>query len=300
MTWTVLGHGGAGSFDHKEKDGPERAAAAGIAALRGGGDPLDAVVAATMDLEDDPRFNAGTGSNLRLDGKTIEMEASVMTDDGRFGGVACLERVKNPVRVAETLLPTPHNLLAGAGATAYARKLGHGDHDPRTPQAQQRLERVQRMVADGDLEPGWMEWDPVELAKHWNYDTPMREVLGPGDTVGAVATDGEHFAAALSTGGTTGTLRGRVGDVPLPGCGLHAGPAGAVCVTGDGDHLARARLADRTYAFMQAGMDPDDCVAQAIALFPAEVAVGLILVTPEGAAGGSNLKMAWAVSRASP
>lgn len=300
MTWTVLAHGGAGSFDHAENDGPEAATKAGIDALRQGGDPLAAVVAATCVLEDDPRFNAGTGSNLRLDGKTIEMEAAVMTDDGRFGAVACIERVKNPVRVAQALHPTPHNLLAGRGATAYARRHGHEDHDPHTPHAQAKFDRVRRMVESGRLEPGWFDWDLGQLRKHWNYEPSMEEVLGPSDTVGAVATDGKRFAAALSTGGTTSTLLGRIGDVPLPGCGLHVGPAGAVCVTGDGDHLARAHLAGRVYQRMEEGTQPETCVQEAIALFPEEVAVGLILVTPAGRAGGSNLKMAWNVAEVEP
>lgn len=300
MTWIVLAHGGAASFDAAERDGPETAAQAGLAALRDGGNVLDAVVRATMVLEDDPRFNAGTGSNLRLDGKTIEMEASVMTDDGRFGAVSCLERTRYPVRVAQDVHPTPHLLIAGRGATAYARARGHTEHDPHTPNAQARLDRVRRMVETGDLEPGWFDWDPAELRKHWNYPEPAESILGPSDTVGAVATDGTRFAAALSTGGASSALLGRVGDVPLPGCGLHAGPAGAVCVTGDGEHLARVRLADHVYRRMESGMAPDDCVRDAIALFPAHVAVGLILVTPQGRAGGSNLEMAWAAAEDTP
>lgn len=300
MAWKVLAHCGAGSFDTKDRDGAEAGAAAGLNALQRGGSPLDAVVAATVALEDDPRFNAGTGSNLRLDGKSIEMDAAVMTDDGRFGAVACIERVKNPVLVARDLLDTPHNLLAGRGATAYARTRGHRDHDPLTSTATAKFERVQRMLQTGDLEPGWCEWDPVELQKHWNFDIPMREAIGPSDTVGAVATDGTHFAAALSTGGTISTLLGRVGDVPLPGCGLHAGPAGAVCVTGDGDHLARARLAGRVYEWMEHDKPAADCVTDAIALFAPEVAVGLLVLTPRDHAGGSNLKMAWALAEAKP
>ncbi|MDX1610781.1 MAG: isoaspartyl peptidase/L-asparaginase [Candidatus Thermoplasmatota archaeon] len=293
MRYTVLAHGGAGSFDTKEHDGPEQAARRGLQALQHGGSPLDAAIAATKHLEDDERFNAGTGSNLRFDGETIEMDASVMTSDGRFGAVAGLRRVRYPVAVAADLLETPHDLLVGEGALRYARARGHEDHDPRTRKAEQKHAKVVEMVRTGEIEPGWSDWELGTLKEHWNYDKPMREVFGPSDTVGAVASDGTRFAAALSTGGTAATLLGRVGDVPLPGCGLHAGPEGAVCVTGDGEHLARARLADTIYAWLEEGIDLDDVVPSALELFPDQVAVGLLVVTADGFTGGSNLPMAW-------
>jgi isoaspartyl peptidase/L-asparaginase-like protein (Ntn-hydrolase superfamily) len=44
-----------------------------------------------------------------------------------------------------------------------------------------------------------------------------------------VVRDSEgRFAATASTGGTLYMLRGRVGDSPLMGCGVYAGPKGAV------------------------------------------------------------------------
>src|SRR6185369_740830 len=122
-------HGGAAS-PNTLSDGCVAAARAAQAALDAGGDALGAALAATVVLEDDPRFNAGTGSNLRLDGRTIEMDASVMTSDGRFGAVTCIERVKNPILVAARVMETPHLTLVGDGATAFARKLGFADHDP--------------------------------------------------------------------------------------------------------------------------------------------------------------------------
>ncbi len=294
---TVLAHGGAGSFDARDHDGPEAAARAGASLLAGGASPLDAVVAATQVLEDDVRFNAGTGSNYRFDGETIEMDASVMSSDGRFGAVAGIRRVQNPVAVAADVLTTPHDLLAGEGATRYARVRGHPDHDPATPVAREKHTKVIGMLRSGNMEPGWCDWDTGILPEHWNFDKSLKAVMGPSDTVGAVAHDGRgNFAAALSTGGTAATLLGRVGDVPLPGCGLMAGPEGAVCVTGDGEHLARARLADKVYAWLAEGIAPGDAVARGIALFPAEVAVGILAINRTAHAGGSNLKMAWAAT----
>lgn len=293
---TVLAHGGAGSFDAREHDGPELAARAGARVVAQEG-ALAAALAATRHLEDDPRFNAGTGSNYRFDGETIEMDASVMTSDGRFGAVAAIRNVRYPVMVAREVMDTPHDLLVGEGATRYARVRGHPEHDPATPRAREKHTKVIDMVRSGKIEAGWSDWDATTLPPHWNFNKDLRELLGPSDTVGAVAWDGESFAAALSTGGTAATLMGRVGDVPLPGCGLMAGPEGAVCVTGDGEHLARARIADRTYAWLAEGVTPEEVVKRACDAFPKTVAIGLLVVSRSGYAGGSNLAMAWAAAQ---
>jgi len=291
MTFLVLTHGGTGSKP-SEKGGTDRAAEAGLAFLRRGLGPLEAAVEACRVLEDDPRFNAGTGSSLRFDGKTIEMDAACMDSDGRFGAVAALRDVKNPILVARELLPTPHNLLAGEGALRYARAHGHESYNPWTQRAQDRYDRFMERFRNGMHDRSESEWHPEMLREHWNYDISLSEILD-ADTVGAVATDGRTYAAALSTGGTMATLLGRVGDVPIPGCGLHAGPAGAVAVTGDGDHLARAFLASRIYADLEAGLSPDEARDRAIARFPGHVDVGVILVSPRGWSGGSNRDMAW-------
>lgn len=288
----VLTHGGAAS-DGRHRDGTDLAARAGMDALHAGGSPLDAVVEACRLLEDDERFNAGTGSNLRFDGRSIEMDASLMDSDGRFGAVACIQGVRNPVLVARAVLDSPHNLVAGEGATRLARRLGHTAYDPWTQRAQDKFDRLRAKLRAGNIDPAECEWDLAALEKAWNFEEPFSAALGEKDTVGAVATDGVRFAASLSTGGTMATLLGRVGDVPLPGCGLHAGPAGAVCVTGDGDHLARALLASRVYAELEGGATCEAARDKAISLFPHRVDVGLILVTRSGWSGGSNRDMAW-------
>ncbi|HWH07736.1 MAG TPA: isoaspartyl peptidase/L-asparaginase [Candidatus Thermoplasmatota archaeon] len=285
-------HGGAASLsDHK--DGPERAARHGLEVLRKGGSPLDAAVQAVVDLEDDERFNAGTGSNLRFDGKTIEMDASVMDSSGRFGAVACLRRVKNPILVARAVMRTPHNLLAGEGANRFARSLGMADHDPWTPRAQEKFDLLMKALRQQHMRASEFGWDLGELRSLWNYEVALNEIIGAQDTVGAVVSDGERYAAALSTGGTISTLLGRVGDVPLPGCGLHAGPHGAVATTGDGDALTRLNLAARAYRWLEEGMSPEAVRDAAIALVAPETDVGIIVVKGDKYAGGSNRDMAW-------
>lgn len=292
LTYTVVTHGGAASLG-ADKDGPMAAARQGLEFLRKGVSPLDAAVEAVAMLEDDERFNAGTGSNLRFDGKTIEMDASCMDDTGRFGAVAIVRDVKNPIRVARAVLRTPHNLIAGEGAIRFARSLGMATYNPYTKRAQEKFDLLRKLLRESGRPPS--EWGPdfTELRSLWNFEAEVNQILGSQDTVGAVVSDGTRYAAALSTGGTISTLLGRIGDVPLPGCGLYAGRAGAVCATGDGDRLARSYIATRVYRWLEDGIAPQHAVDAAISLVAPEVDIGLIVVSPRGFAGGSNRDMAW-------
>src|SRR5262245_13173709 len=122
----ILVHGGVGS-PAAWKDGCEKAAARALARLGSGADALDAAVEAATMLEDDGRYNAGSGSSLRLDGSTIEMDASVMDSRGGIGCVAAIRRVKNPVLVAREVMKSPHMLLCGEGAVGFARACGFED-----------------------------------------------------------------------------------------------------------------------------------------------------------------------------
>lgn len=248
-------------------------------------------------LEDDPRFNAGTGSNLRFDGQTIEMDAACMDSSGRFGAVACIRDVKNPVHVARAIMRTPHNLLVGKGATAYARSIGYGPHNPWTENAQAKFDLLRQGLRASNYDPADCAWDLRELARNWNYDIPLKDILGPEDTVGAIASDGTRYAAALSTGGTMSTLLGRVGDVPLPGCGLFAGPLGAVAGTGHGDELTRKMLAHTAYGWLASGLTPEQVMQKAFGLFADDVDVGLLILKGDEWAAGSNRDMAWACAR---
>lgn len=105
-------------------------------------------MAAVVVLEDDPLFNAGTGSTLNLDGEA-EMDAGVMVGQGlRSGNVAALRRMRNPVLVARKVLEeTDHVLLAGAGAERIARAMGFAEHDPRTPERLATYRRQREALA---------------------------------------------------------------------------------------------------------------------------------------------------------
>jgi beta-aspartyl-peptidase (threonine type) len=269
-------HGGAGRWSARwhapAVAGVSAAARAGAALLATGATALDGVCAAVVVLEDDPVFNAGTGSALNTDGEA-EMDAAVMDGrDARFGAVCALRRVRNPVLVAHRVMEcTPHCLLAGDGALRFARAQGFADHDPVTEQ--RRTELAKALAGDrrrGDVAP------ITPPAAH--------------DTVGAVALDAEgRLAVATSTGGITMKLPGRVGDSPLPGAGTWASAKAASSATGLGEAILR-RLSTRNVCdLIAAGRHPDDAIGAALAaLAGADADAGFIALDALGRIGAGH------------
>ncbi len=238
---------------------------------------LNAVIKAVMLMEDDPEFNAGTGSNMRVDG-SIQMDAAVMVP-GDFGAVINIEYVKNPVLVArDVMLRSPHMILAGDGALKFAHKLGYEYYDPSTEEAIKRREKVLQKLKNGEI-PSY--YHPQFLA----------EFLG--DTVGAVARINGEFAAAVSTGGTSLTLRGRVGDSPIIGAGIYCGKKGAVVATGIGEEIMRRMLSFRIYNRIGEKCLEEIC-REEIEKF-GDVPVGVIAISDEDACAISNRSMPYAI-----
>lgn len=307
-------HGGAGS-PRARRDGTDLAAAKALAVLKQGGSALDAALAGVTVMEDDPRFNAGTGANIRMDGHTIQMDAACMDGStGAYGAVAAIERVKNPVLVARKVMDTPHLLIVGEGATRFARAMGFPDYDPTCAENLARYERVKAILLG--KAPGQVEaWTHYDWRKAWNFPDPipgdLKAALGPSDTVGCVTRDAKgRFAAAISSGGTTITFFGRVGDVPMYGAGIYAGPKGAVACTGNGEDIIKHLMAKTVYDLLARGLPPQQAVDRALRAFPPRIDLGLIAVSPKGTGGGCNYspeqrayvtdyrnQMAWSVAK---
>lgn len=286
----IVVHGGAGAGRDLD-DGCRKAARAAQAELAQGKDALTAAIAAVVVMEDDERFNAGTGAALGLDGETIEMDAAVMDTRGRLGAVACLRSVKNAILVARDVTVTPHCLLSGEGAERFARLMGHAPYHVVTDKA--RREHREMLEKLAGKEPAMPGVDNDAFARFWNYaGSPALRASGNCDTVGAVVRDTSgHFAVAGSTGGSAPSLLGRVGDTPMVGSGFYAGPEGAVAATGVGEYIIRHMLASTVYQWIAAGMDLDQALQRGIDLFPKEVEVGLIAVSRTRSGACSNAPM---------
>ncbi|MBC7543971.1 MAG: isoaspartyl peptidase/L-asparaginase, partial [Candidatus Sericytochromatia bacterium] len=153
----IVVHGGVGNSP-ANLDGCEAAAKAGLALMQAGEDSLAGAIAAAVIMEDDPRFNAGTGSSLLMDGETICMDASVMDSRGRLGAVAGLQKIKNPILVARAIAPTPHWMLIGGGARAFALQKGCEESYVVTEKSRNTYDRVMAALAAGSGADIPQEW----------------------------------------------------------------------------------------------------------------------------------------------
>lgn len=264
--------------------------------LEKGAPALDAAVKAVRLFEDDGRFNAGTGSVLRLDGKTMEMDASVMDSRGRLGTVMAVRDVRNPVLLAREVAGTPHVALAGTGATLFARTVDLAGPVPVSRRSLHRYAKMREAMEKKKLQHKDGRWKDSDIERLWNFEVPYGAVF-LHDTVGAVALDRHGaVASAASTGGASPMMLGRIGDTPMIGSGFYAGPQGAVAATGIGEEIIRKLLSKYVYDMLGDGSDVKTACDRAIALFRKTVPVGIIAITREGGAIAANRRMAaWSI-----
>jgi beta-aspartyl-peptidase (threonine type) len=233
-------HGGAGVIERSHLSAEDekiiradlnRALDAGNAVLAKGGAAVDAVEAAIQVLEDSPQFNAGKGAVFNAKGGH-ELDAAIMEGHTRrAGAVAGVTTVRHPIALARAVMEhSPHVMLAGAGAEAFA-------------DTQKDLERVPNSWFDTERRRKQLEEAQADEKKQAALGLPPKKGTYFG-TVGAVALDAQgHIAAATSTGGMTNKKWGRVGDSPIIGAGTWADAGCGVSGTGWGEFYIRNAVA---------------------------------------------------------
>jgi beta-aspartyl-peptidase (threonine type) len=259
FTPAIVVHGGAGPIRDDSLaprlEGCKAAALAGWRMLEAGGSALDAAEAAVVVLEDNPLFNAGTGSTLNSLGK-VEMDAALMEGTNlRAGAIAAVSGIKNPIKLARRVLEDGrHVMLASEGALLFARQIGFAEVAP------------DMLIVERER-------------KRWESSH---------GTVGCAAFDSAgQLAVATSTGGIFNKLPGRVGDSPLLGCGTYAEESGAASCTGHGEAIMRTVLAKSAIDFLKGGADPQAAAQEAVRLLADKTAStgGIILVGRRGKVG---------------
>jgi L-asparaginase / beta-aspartyl-peptidase len=307
---TLLVHGGAWAIPDDaaaaHESGVRRALETGHEILAHGGSAIDAVEAAVAILEDDPAFDAGRGSFLTSDGR-VQLDALLM-DGGRMkaGGVACVERLRNPIHAARLVLEkSPHVYFVGTGAEEFA----HSHGMPLIDNAELVMDRERSRLAEAQARhaagladetfSGLQDDKSPEtaIALNQNENSPKSH-----DTVGAVALDAfGNLAAATSTGGTLNKTPGRVGDSSLIGCGCYADNlAAAVSLTGWGEPIMKLVLGKWATDRVAAGAAPEITAREAISYLYNRLGGhgGIILLGPDGRFGlaHNTPAMAWGVA----
>jgi beta-aspartyl-peptidase (threonine type) len=307
-TPTLLVHGGAWAIPDDaaaaHENGVRNALETGYRILARGGAALDAVEAAVTVLEDDPTFDAGCGSFLTSDGR-VQLDALLM-DGGRMkaGGVACVERLRNPIQAARLVLEqSPHVYFVGAGAEEFAHS--HGMPLIENTELVLDRERERLKIAREREAAGFADATFSGLEDDKGPETAIPRVIDEShDTVGAVALDARgNIAAATSTGGTLNKTPGRVGDSSLIGCGCYAdNMSAAVSLTGWGEPIMKLVLGKWATDRVAAGSAPEFAAREAISYLHNRLGGhgGIILLGPDGRFGMAHNTpaMAWGLATA--
>ncbi|XP_034158821.1 N(4)-(Beta-N-acetylglucosaminyl)-L-asparaginase isoform X2 [Pangasianodon hypophthalmus] len=222
----------------------------------------DVVESAIADVENDVqtgRYIVGRGGFPNNKG-IVECDAAIMEGvPGRFGAVAALRGVGQPCRVARQVMErSPHSFLVGEGAEAFAREQGF------------TIEPNNSMLSD-------------------HAATAYQEFLENGKQVRG------HDTISVSTSGKPFKAPGRVGDSPLPGCGLYADHrVGAAAASGDGDKIMCYCPSFQIVQLMRQGLSPKEACCSVLADIRKRTGedkcfeIGLIALNMKGEVGAAS------------
>jgi beta-aspartyl-peptidase (threonine type) len=232
--WAIVIHGGAGGMtrenitpeiDKQYRESMTAAISAGKKILSEGGSALDAVEQTIRTMEDNPLFNAGKGAVFTHEGRN-ELDAAIMDGSNlAAGAVAGVTDIKNPITAARRVMTnSPHVMLAGAGASQFAKEQGLEIVPPSYFYTEKRFNELQEIL---------------KKEKH--------------GTVGCCALDKNgNLAAGTSTGGMADKRYNRIGDSPIIGAGTYANNnTCAVSATGHGEYFIRWTVAHDISALME-------------------------------------------------
>lgn len=258
------------------------------------GTALDAVEAGVRVTEADPETRTvGRGGYPDRDG-TVTLDACIMDERGRCGAVAALQEILHPTSVARKVMEeTPHVMLVGEGAQAFALDQGFEKTNLLTEQSKQ----------------DWREWRE-EQGEVEPPEPNIENETGPDnhDTIGMLALDADgNLSGACTTSGTKWKMPGRVGDSPLIGAGLYVdNEVGAACATGWGEAVIRTAGAHLAVETMRQGRSPQEAcrrVVERIRDLPddtSDMQVGVLALSKTGEIGAYSLQSGFDTARYTP
>jgi len=212
--------------------------------LSTGGTLLNAVEAGIRVTEaDKSNTSVGIGGYPDRDGH-LTLDASIMEGTGKCVSVVFMEGIDHPISVARAVMEkSPHVMLAGDGATQFAREEGFTYRKELTPGARKAYEEW--------LEKGGFRPRPIGEGNH--------------DTIGLLVGRDGKMAGGCSTSGAAWKMHGRVGDSPIVGAGLFVDDeAGCATSSGLGETVIRIAGSVTVVELMRQGATPTEACRAAV------------------------------------
>ncbi|HMJ64786.1 MAG TPA: N(4)-(beta-N-acetylglucosaminyl)-L-asparaginase [Candidatus Binatia bacterium] len=223
--------------------------------IQQGRDALDAVIEGVTIVEDDPKDNSVGYGGLPNEDGVVELDASVMHGaTGRGGAVAALQNIKNPTRVARTVMErSDHVLIVGAGALHFARAHGFKEENLLTDDARAAWLKWKETLSDKD------DWLPPHDENTKNISQVMQAYKRHYGTINCNAIDLKgNISGCTTTSGLSFKIAGRVGDSPILGAGLWIdNEVGAAGSTGRGEANLLACSSVMVVEYMRQGKSPE-------------------------------------------
>jgi N4-(beta-N-acetylglucosaminyl)-L-asparaginase len=249
---------------HRFKNGgPRTAVEEAFLRITRGDDVLDAVIAGVNIVELDPEdTSVGYGGLPNADG-IVQLDSCCMHGPKkRAGGVAAIEGVRTPSRVARAVADTTdHHLIVGKGAQRFARNMGFEIEDDLNTDRSRKI---------------WLEWkrrtdpghylDPEQrgaLLERVEREMFAEGLVDPEHYYGTINCNGVNadgdVCGVTTTSGLAWKIPGRVGDSPILGAGLYVdGDVGAAGSTGRGEANLYSLASFLIVEEMRRGAHPKD------------------------------------------
>lgn len=233
--------------------------------LANGADPVDAAVEGVTLVENDPNDTSVGYGGLPNEEGIVQLDSSVMHGPShKAGAVGCIERIKNPAKVAlEVLRKTDHVMIVGEGARRFALAHGFAEENLLTERARKIWLKWKANLNPGDdwldddqnVDRDWREVRAERLGIPWSYGTIHCSALNAdGDLAGVTTTSGLSFK-----------IPGRVGDSPIVGAGMFVdNEVGAAGATGRGEAVIQSCGSFQIVQHMANGDEPTEACLKAL------------------------------------
>lgn len=244
--------------------------------LEKGGSALDAVEAGARVPEADPDDQSvGYGGLPDREGN-VSLDACIMDHLGNAGSVCYLKNIKHPISVARKVMEeTPHVILAGDGALAFALEQGFEEENLLSEKAKEQ----------------WKSW-----LKEKNYQPEGNR--DQHDTIGILAIDQNgDISGACTTSGMAFKMQGRVGDSPIIGAGMFVdNEIGAAAATGVGEKVLTTLGSFLVVELIRQGKSPQEACEEAVHRIHSklnskeDIQVGYVAIDKKGRVGAHSIQ----------